>query len=39
MHAIHRCKFIIKIGEDFFMDKPIHKQSAKFYLIKFEGEV
>jgi hypothetical protein len=23
----------------FFQDKPIHKQSAKFYFIKFEGKV
>jgi len=36
MHAIHRPKFIIKTGEHFF---PIHKQSAKFYFIKFEEKV
>ena len=28
-----------KIGEHFFPVWPIHKQSAKFYFIKFEGEV
>jgi len=39
MHAIHRTKFNIKIGEHFFPDKPTHKQSAKFYFIKFEGKV
>jgi hypothetical protein len=39
MHAIHRPKFIITIGEYFFLDKPIHKQIAKFYCIKFEGKV
>jgi len=39
MHAIHRPKFIIKIGEYFFQDKPIHKQIAKFYCIKFEGKI
>jgi hypothetical protein len=38
MHAIHRPKFII-IGEYFFLDKPIHKQIAKFYCIKFEGKI
>jgi len=26
-------------GEHFFPDKPIHKQIAKFYCIKFEGKV
>jgi len=36
MHVIQRPKFIIKIGEYFFPDEPIHKYSAKFYLIKFE---
>ena len=30
MHAIHRPKFIIKIGEHFFPDEPIHKQTVKF---------
>jgi len=39
MHAIHRPKFIIKIGEYFFPDKPIHKQIAKFYCLTFEGKV
>ena len=39
MHAIHRPKFIITIGEHFFLGKPIHKQIAKFYSIKFEGKV
>jgi len=39
MHAIHRPKFIIKIGEHFFRDEPIHKQTAKFYFIKFEGKI
>jgi len=29
----------IKIGEHFSPDYPIHKQSAKFYLIKFKGNV
>jgi hypothetical protein len=38
MHVIHRPKFIIKIGEHFFPDKPIHKEVAKFYFIKFEGK-
>jgi len=38
MHAIHRPEFIITIGEHFFPDKPIHKQIAKFYCIKFEGK-
>jgi len=33
MHAIHKPNSIIKVGEHF------HKQSAKFYLIKFEGKV
>jgi len=39
MHAIQRPKFIITIDEHFFSDKPIHKQIAKFYCIKFEGKV
>ena len=39
MHAIHRPKFIITIGEHFFPYKPIHKQIAKFYCIKFEEKV
>jgi len=39
MHVIHRLKFIIKIGEHFFPDQPIHKQSAKLYFIKFEEKV
>ena len=39
MHVIHRPKFIITIGEHFFLDKPIHKQIAKFYFIKSEGKV
>ena len=39
MHVIYRPKFIIKRGEHFFLDKKIHKQSAKFYFIKFEGKV
>jgi hypothetical protein len=39
MDAIHRPKFTITIGENFFEDKLIHKQVAKFYLIKFEGKV
>jgi len=39
MHAIHRPKFIIKITENFFLDKPIRMQIAKFYCIKFEGKV
>jgi len=39
MHAIQRPKFIIMIGEHFFLDKPIHEQIAKFYCIKFEGNV
>jgi hypothetical protein len=39
MQAIHWPKFIIKIGEHFFLDYPNHKQSAKFYFIKFEGKV
>jgi hypothetical protein len=33
---IHRPKFIITIGEHFFLDKPIHMQIAKFYCRKFE---
>ena len=37
MHAIHRPKFNINIGEHFFPDKPINKQSTKFYFIKSEG--
>jgi len=39
MHAIQRPKFIITKGKNFFPDKPIHKQIAKFYCIKFEGKV
>ena len=39
MHVIHRPKFIVTIGEDFFLDKQINKQIAKFYLIKFEEKV
>jgi len=39
MHAIQRPKFIITIGEDFIPDKPIHKQFAKFYCIKFVGKI
>jgi len=39
MHAIHRPTFIITISENFFLDKPIHTQIAKFYCIKFEGKV
>jgi len=39
MHAIQRPKFVIKIGEHFTPDKPIHKQTAKFYCIKSEGKV
>jgi len=39
MDAIHRPKFIVTIGEHFFLDKPIHKQVAKCYFIKFEGKV
>ena len=39
MYAIQRPKFIITIGEHFSPDKPIHKQVAKFYSIKFEGKV
>jgi len=39
MHAIQRPKFIITIGKHFFPAKPIHKQTAKFYCIKFEGKV
>jgi len=39
MHAIHRPKFILTIGEYFFPDKPIRKQITKFYCIKFEGKV
>jgi len=39
MHAIHRPKFIIKTAEHFFPHYPIHKHSAKFYFIKFEGKV
>jgi hypothetical protein len=38
-HAIHRPKFIIKICDHFLPDQPIHKQSAKFYFIKFEGSL
>jgi hypothetical protein len=38
MHAIHKPKFIITIGGHFSPDKPIHKQMAKFYCIKFEGK-
>jgi len=30
---------MIKIGEHFFLDLPIYKQSAKFYFIKFERKV
>jgi hypothetical protein len=36
VHAIHRPKFTITIGEHFFLDKPIHKQIVKFYFIKIE---
>jgi hypothetical protein len=32
-----QAQIFIKIGGYFFPDKPIHKQIAKFYLIKFEG--
>jgi hypothetical protein len=32
-------KFIINIGEDFFPDKSIHEQIAKFHCIKFEGKI
>jgi len=39
MHVIQRPKFITTIGEHFFPDKPIHKQTANFYCIKFEGKV
>jgi len=39
MHAFHRPKFIIQIGENFFPDQSIHKQSAKLYFTKFEGKV
>ena len=39
MHVIHRPKFIIKISENFFPDKQIHTQIAKFYCIKSEGKV
>jgi len=39
MHAIHGPKFIITIGEYFFPNKPIHKQTAKFYCIKFVRKV
>jgi len=39
MRAIQRPKFIITIGEHIFPDKPIHKQIAKFYCIKFEAKV
>ena len=39
MHVIHRSKFIITIGEHFFPDKSIHKQTAKLYCIKLEGKV
>jgi hypothetical protein len=34
MHVIHRPKFIIKIGEYFFLEKPIYKLSAKFWNVK-----
>jgi predicted heme/steroid binding protein len=27
------------MGEHYFPDKPIHKQSAHVYFIKFEGKV
>jgi len=39
MHTIQRPEFIITIGEHFFLDEPIHNQTAKFYCIKFEGKV
>jgi len=39
MHVIQRPKFIITIGEHFFLDKPIRKQIAKFCCIKFEEKV
>ena len=39
MHVIQGPKFIITIGEHFFPDKPVHKQIAKFYCIKFEGSL
>ena len=29
MHAIHRPKFVIKIGKHFFLELPIHKQSTR----------
>jgi len=38
MLAIRWPKFIITIGEIFFPDKPIHKQTAKLYCIKLEGK-
>lgn len=38
MHAVHRPKFIIKIGGNFFPDL-IYKQTTKFYFLKFEGKV
>ena len=39
IHVIHKHKFVIIIGEYFLPDYPIHKQSAKFDFINFEGEV
>jgi len=39
MHAIHKPTFTLTTGEHFFPDKPIHKQIAKFYCIKYEGKV
>jgi len=39
MRANYRPKFIIKIGDYFFPDYPIHTQNTKFYFITFEGKV
>jgi hypothetical protein len=39
MHAIHKPTSILTIGEHFFLDKPIHKQIAKFYCTIFERKV
>jgi hypothetical protein len=38
MHAIHRLKFIIKIGKHFFPNYSIYKQSAKFCFLTSEGK-